>query len=179
MAIGTKLQLMTIITMDGFIKNIHVMKKLFILLIFLINVAAGCEKEFDVYLNNNQGNEEYQTECGTVKVNVSQLRNESFSIYVKFQITENITFYKDSIDIVFNKTNIDNIEFIKTHNSKDIKINMPSTTVGNEDEIFIGFLLRDVKYNYPDTIHVYSKGAFYCKGKSAGIDKINIIVKEN
>jgi len=159
------------------------MKKIWLHTWFLLAlIILGCKKKFDVFLNNDSRVLNYNAECGSIKLEVSQLRNESFTIYADFYVHETITFNKDSIIVKYKNSTIQDISFEKSPKwPKSIGdlIKEPSVTLNNKDAIMLGFTLRDVEYNYPDTIHVYIRGAFYCKEKPIlDIDKINLIIKK-
>ena len=153
----------------------------YLLSLLFVLIIPSCKKEFDVFLNNNTKILNYNTKCGSIKLEVSQLRNESFTITAECNLHDTITFNKDSIIVEYNNSHINDVDFEKApkwSKSMGELIKESSILLNNDDGIIIGFILRDVNFNYPDTIHVHTKGAFYCEGKSiVEIEKINIILK--
>ena len=178
--IGMKHKLMVITGLGNDLIKMLIMSKIdfYLLSLLFVFTVPGCKKEFDVFLNNNTKVLNYQTDCGSIELKVEQLRNENFNIYASFQIHKSILFYKDSILVEYNGGVINDVEFFKTHNHKDYKIDSASTLFSNTDELYIGFIISNVNFEINDTIHVDSKGAFYCEGKPiVEIEKINIILK--
>ena len=154
---------------------------LFLLPFLFVFIISGCKKEFDVYLSNDTQVLNYNTECGSIKLEVYQLRNESFTLTCEFNLHDTIMFNKDSIIVKYNDSliHLDIYKWVEWPKFRGVPIEEPSIVLSGKEAIIIGFFLRNVNFNYPDTIHVYAKGALYCKGKPiVDFEKINLILKK-
>jgi len=150
-----------------------------ILLILSLTITSCVQKEFNVCFDDDSTILTYHTFCGTIKLEVSQSYDQLIYLEAKCDVSDTLTFYKDSIKFLYQNNIFPICEISKKTKWSGFKeIDGQSTDLKRGDLMTIGCVIKDTVFNYPDTIHVFTKGAFYYKENPIEIEKINIIVKK-
>lgn len=152
--------------------------KFFYLFILSLTFTSCVQKEFNVFFDDDTTTQTYHTYCGTIELEVSQSYDQLIYLEAKCDVSDTLTFYKDSIKIIYRNNMVPIYEISKDTKLFGFKtIDAPIANLKSGDLIAVGCFLKDSIFNYPDTIHVFTKGAFYYKENPIEIEKINIIVK--
>ncbi len=157
--------------------------KIFYLLILSLTITSCITicvfREFDVFFDADSQTVTYHTDCGTIELEVSQSYEQFIYLEAKCNVQDTLTFYKDSIKFLYQNNIFPICEISKKTKWSGFKeIDGQSTDLKRGDLMTIGCVIKDTVFNYPDTIQIFTKGAFYYKDRPIEIEKLNIIVKK-
>lgn len=138
-----------------------------LMFLFLLVLETSCDKTSDVYIDGDS-NMTATFECGTVEIVSRCLGGREFVIIQTFDLDNEVTIYKDSVEVIFDDQIIPyTIEF------KENELQNSQLVIDNNSKILLRFYVPG-GIGLEDTVTINPDGYLYCNKGKVVIGKIHL-----